>query len=204
MIERFRKIHPVYSPQDRLWYSDDGYDTSAKSLHELQGKLPGTKIVGYCPNGYVIERVKHKFPPEMTRALTAYGRSTPLSLPQHRHRSPALEPGQIRFVAPESGLEDEVTAVDDTDIDANKPVPELGVAEFRPITKLRQLRHPIVDWSRWPEQMLRNKLATTSVIELADQIHCTRNALIGRLHRLEIVISEVRGTQKQRLSPRDE
>lgn len=48
MIENL--ISPTFDPSDNTWFTDDGVE--AKSLAELQRKLPDAKIADYYPNGY--------------------------------------------------------------------------------------------------------------------------------------------------------
>lgn len=53
------RVHPSFDMITATWFTDDGFE--APCLAELKGLLPpGTKIVGYYPNGY-----------EATRPVTA-------------------------------------------------------------------------------------------------------------------------------------
>lgn len=44
------QVHPAYDTEARVWFTDEGL--TAKTLAELQRKLPKAQIVGYYPNGY--------------------------------------------------------------------------------------------------------------------------------------------------------
>jgi hypothetical protein len=52
-------VHPAYDPVAKAWFVE-GTQYEARTLRDLQAKLqPGTKIVGYFPNGFQGEVVVH-------------------------------------------------------------------------------------------------------------------------------------------------
>lgn len=53
------KVHPAYDVEQQLWFTDNGLE--APTLHELKRKLPKkASIVGYHPSGYRAERPAYK------------------------------------------------------------------------------------------------------------------------------------------------
>lgn len=48
------QVHPLYDINDQVWVAETG--VVARTLRELQQKLPKAKIVGYYPDGYVADR----------------------------------------------------------------------------------------------------------------------------------------------------
>lgn len=55
-------VHPAFDTEARVWFTDDGVE--AKSLAELQRKLPRTKIAGYYPNGFGLKVQVKTIPPK--------------------------------------------------------------------------------------------------------------------------------------------
>jgi hypothetical protein len=44
------QVHPLFDLEQQVWVAESG--VVAKTLRELQQKLPGAEIIGYYPNGY--------------------------------------------------------------------------------------------------------------------------------------------------------
>lgn len=214
MIERFHSrtvVHPGYSPEEGLWFTE--YDVTAPSLRELQAKLPGALIEGYYPEGYTANRPKHNYPKEM--------QTTRIVLPSSSFYIGVRKPRKI--VEPEPEPEPELDLEPGQSLSLNRVVeeveeqllPDQGVAEFVPIKtmprykrrgvplgKLKQLRtaskHSKVDWSQWDTTLRKRLAAGDFVVDIAVEIGCSRNAVIGRSHRLGISIAKERGSRKQR------
>jgi hypothetical protein len=73
-------VEPAYSPEDNVWFLEDG--TTARSLSELQRKLPHAVIEGYYPKGYTAERPKEQ-------ATSREFRWSQMRSPQYTRKGPA-------------------------------------------------------------------------------------------------------------------
>jgi hypothetical protein len=203
MIDRFqtqplRIVHPGYSPDEGLWFTED--DVTARSLRELQAKLPDVLIEGYYPEGYTPARpARKRLPAEMLRPRVAVDHGSWYTRPAPRASTSMALPEREAGYAVEPEFEFEAPTIS-------------AAVEFKPIRMKRKYSRigperqpgsfPKVDWTVW-EKPLRDKLAAgVSVIEIAATINCSRNAVIGRAHRLGLSISEERGTAKRKTTPR--
>lgn len=186
MTENF--VSPTFDPSDNTWYTDDGtgHGYEAKSLAELQRKLPDVLIENYYPKGYgltvppraphVAKIVSHhnkpRFKPEIEKEL-----AKPLSIPRFLgNREPE----------PESALDDE---------------------PFTPLIRTTRTRSPSifgrVDWndSRNIDKLRSLVNAGLTSTKIGYRFDCSRNAIIGICNRKGFHLKGKGTSGKRHLTP---
>lgn len=203
-------IQPTFMLDTRLWETDDGI--TAKSLRELQRKLPDSKhrIKDYYPAGFGAQ-VKPRTSPNVAKvSLTSYQRKyppRPRSAPvpivsETKVIEPVAQAEPVEAVVEVEQPEVQVTPdlFSEPIVEVKKPavvkavVPEEVEFPRRPKPK-RQYRLPVVrkpkqSWSAEDDAKLA-KLVEEGFgdIAIAHQLNRSTNAVIGRRHRKGIYLN---------------
>ena len=108
-------VHPVFDVETRTWFTNTGVE--ARSLCELQSKLPKARIVGYYPNGYHSTPIAKSRPVLTLPVTTTSANSVTGAFGQRVGTLQSAKPAK----RPESEVEPEL--------------PELPPAEFKPLAR---------------------------------------------------------------------
>jgi hypothetical protein len=166
-------ISPTFDPSDNVWFTDDGLE--AKSLAELQRKLPDAQIVAYYPGGY--GNVIQPRAPHIVKAVSSWVRPTYKPEIEKELAAPVEIP---RFLPNREEPEE----------DTLRPVQNIpAVQRAAPPEKIRKTRQASnferVDWND-PNLIERLKALVKSGLsstQIGARFNCSRNAIIGICHR---------------------
>lgn len=183
------EVHPEFDIESSVWFTASG--VVARSLRELQQKLPKATIVGYYPQGYGTVAHEPRKPGETSRSSLRTGYGT-LSLSVSTYRKPAPERAPLPVVSQEEKRL----------LRQKREYEKLNNIEPKPERAPRSLPRaeaPKYGSRRWTAELDQELRKYVALGWYADRIAVklgqgfTKNAVIGRCHRKGLQLNHKNG-----------
>ena len=188
---------PAFDPTDKTWFIEEDHGTTAKSIAELQRKLPGVKLAGYNPEGYGLivrprpreivkitlnqARGEGKVPPKLKELQTL---KPPEALPEPEIKEEIVELPVFIPAVKRQVPEPEIERVPEPTPKPNRPrVVKKKVKLPRSLPQASQV--PRTDWTAINTKNKLLALVESGLTsgQIAIEFGCTRNAVIGACGR---------------------
>ena len=198
--EDVMKVHPEFDIESAVWFTESGI--VARSLRELQQKLPKATIVGYYPQGYGIVQHEPRKPGETSRSTlrTGYG-SLNLSVASYRVPTKAkpvkeFEPAPLPKLSQEDArLERHKREYEKLNNIQPKPGRAPKSVSVSDAAKRKS------GWTPEMDEALRKYVALgwyADQIAVTIGLGLTKNAVIGRCHRKGLQLEHKNGRLPKR------